>query len=140
MHRTREFLAESSSLKKSIVPRNPTLTGTWMLELRRPGQTFVTLGMATYLAEGTVIGPTADGNTSASHGTWIRITDGKFLQTVYIFGYDEKRVLTTISKVRINVRLSDDGQTAQGTTEAVVLDKDGRELMTIPGESYRVWR
>lgn len=63
-----------------------------MLELRRPGQTVVTLGMATYLAEGTVIGPTADGNTSASHGTWIRITDGKFLQTVYIFVSDHVKM------------------------------------------------
>ena len=74
--------------EKVIAPRNPTLSGTWMLELRRPGQTVVTLGMATYLAEGTVIGPTADRNTSASHGTWIRITDGKFVQTVYIFVSD----------------------------------------------------
>jgi len=123
--------------EKAIIPRNSTLTGTWMLELRRPGQTAVTLGMATYLAEGTVIGPTADGNTSASHGVWIRVTDGKFLQTVYIFNYDERRVLATISKVRITVRVSDDGQTSQGTTEAVVMDKDGRELMTIPGGSYR---
>ena len=123
--------------EKAIVPRNSTLTGTWMLELRRPGQTVVTLGLITFLAEGTCIGPTADGTTSPSQGVWTRVTDGKFLQTMYIFNYDERRVLTTISKVRITVRVSDDGQTSQGTTEAVVMDKDGRELMTIPGGSYR---
>ena len=123
--------------EKAIVPRNSTLTGTWLLELRRPGQTVVTLGLVTFLAEGTCIGPTADGTTSPSQGVWIRVTDGKFLQTMYIFNYDERRVLTTISKVRITVRVSDDGLTSQGTTEAVVMDKDGRELMTIPGGSYR---
>ena len=123
--------------EKALTPRNPTLTGTWMLELRRPGQTAVTPGLVTYLAEGTCIGPTADGTTSPSQGVWVRITDGKFLQTMYIFNYDDKRVLTTISKVRITVQLSDDGQTVKGTTEAVVLDKDGREMATIPGGSYR---
>ncbi len=123
--------------EKAVVPRNPTLTGTWMLELRRPGQTVVTPGLVTYLAEGTCIGPTADGNTSPSQGVWVRVTDGKFLQTMYIFNYDEKRVLTTISKVRITVQLSDDGLTSKGTTEAVVMDKDGKEMATIPGGSYR---
>ena len=123
--------------EKAIVPRNSTLTGTWMLELRRPGQTVVTLGLITFLAEGTCIGPTADGTTSPSQGVWIRVTDGKFLQTMYIFNYDEKRVLTTINKVRITVQLSEDGLTSKGTTEVVVIDKDGREMVTIPGGSYR---
>lgn len=126
--------------EKAIVPRNSTLTGTWLLELRRPGQSVVTLGMATYLAEGTVIGPTADGNTSPSQGVWIRVTDGKFLQTIYLFNYDDKRALTTISKVRITVQVSDDGLTAKGTTEAVVLNPEGRELATIPGGSFRAVR
>ena len=123
--------------EKAVVPRNPTLTGTWMLELRRPGQTVVTPGLVTFLAEGTCIGPTADGTTSPSQGVWVRVTDGKFLQTMYIFNYDEKRVLTNISKVRITVQLSDDGLTSRGTTEAVVMDKDGREMATIPGGTYR---
>ena len=108
-----------------------------MLELRRPGQTVVTLALITFLAEGTAIGPTADGTTSPSQGVWIRVTDGKFLQTMYIFNYDERRVLTTISKVRITVQVSDDGLTSKGTTEVVVMSQDGRELMTIPGGSYR---
>ena len=125
---------------KALTPRNPTLTGTWMLELRRPGQTLVTAGLVTYFAEGTCIGPTADGNTSPSQGVWVRITDGKFLQTMYVFTYDANRALTTISKVRVNVQLSDDGLTAKGTTEAVVLDKDGKEIATIPGGSYRAVR
>ena len=56
---------------------------------------------------------------------------------MYIFNYDERRVLTTISKVRITVQVSDDGQTSKGTTEAVVMSQDGRELMTIPGGSFR---
>ncbi len=123
--------------EKAIVPRNPTLTGTWMLELRRPGQTVVTLGLVTFHDEGTCIGPTADGTTSPSHGVWVRVTDGKFLQTMYIFNYDEKRVLTTISKVRITVQLSDDGLTSKGTTEAVVMNQEGNVIATIPGGSYR---
>ena len=52
---------------------------------------------------------------------------------MYIFKYDDKRVLTTISKVRITVQLSDDGLTSKGTTEAVVMDKDGKEMVTIRG-------
>ena len=123
--------------EKVIAPRNPTLTGTWLLELRRPGQTVVTLGLITFLGEGTCIGPTADGTTSPSQGVWIRVTDGKFLQTMYIFNYDEKRVLTTINKVRITVQLSEDGLTSKGTTEVVVIDKEGRAMITIPGGTYR---
>ena len=123
--------------EKVITPRNPTLTGTWLLELRRPGQTVVTLGLITFLGEGTCISPTADGTTSPSQGVWIRVTDGKFLQTMYIFNYDEKRVLTTINKVRITVQLSEDGLTSKGTTEVVVIDKEGREMITIPGGTYR---
>ena len=52
---------------------------------------------------------------------------------MYIFNYDEKRVLTTIDKVGITVQLSDDGLTSKGTVEAVVMDKDGKEMVTIPG-------
>jgi len=122
--------------EKAVSTQNQTLTGTWLLELRRPGQAVLTPGIVTYLAEGTAIGPTADGNTSASHGVWVRVADRKFLQTMYIFNYDEKRVLTTISKVRITVQLSEDGATTKGTTEAVVLDREGREMVTIPGGSY----
>ena len=104
------ILDRINASEKVIAPRNPTLTGTWMLELRRPGQTVVTLALVTFLAEGTCIGPTADGTTSPSQGVWIRVTDGKFLQTMYIFNYDANRALTTVNKVRINVRLSDDGR------------------------------
>ena len=130
------LLARIGDPEKAVVPRNPTLTGAWMLELRRPGQTVVTPGLVTFLAEGTCIGPTADGATSPAQGVWIRVTDSKFLQKMYIFNYDEKRVLTTISKVRITVQLSGDRLTSKGTAEAVLMDRNGNEMATIPGGSY----
>lgn len=130
------LLDRINNVEKNI-PRSATLVGTWMLDLRRPGQTSVsTPSFVSYHSDGTVSGPTADGNSSASYGLWISIVGDKYLQTMYLFNYDEKRALTTMSKIRITIRLSEDGKTVRGTTEAVVLDREGREMATIPGGSF----
>src|SRR5207245_8905535 len=48
-------------------------------------------------------------------------------------GFNERRVLTTVTKLRINFQVSADGKTLTGTTEAVVLDRDGKVISTFPG-------
>ena len=100
-----------------IVPSiSQTLTGTWMLELRPAGVPIVAPAIVTYLAEGTAVGPTSDGNHSNSQGVWVRVGDRKFIQTMFIFFFDEKRVINGMQKVRIAVSLSAD---------ASALRKDG---------------
>ena len=92
-----------------IVPSiSQTLTGTWMLELRPAGVPIVAPAIVTYLAEGTAVGPTSDGNHSNSQGVWVRVGDRKFIQTMFIFFFDEKRVINGMQKVRIAVSLSAD--------------------------------
>jgi len=61
------------------------------------------------------------------------VGDRKFLQTVFIFSYDANRVLTTITKARINIQMSLDGQTTKTTNEVVIMDRTGRVMATIPG-------
>jgi len=66
----------------------------------------------------------------------MRVGDRKFLQTMFVFNFNESRVLTTVMKVRINAQLSPDGQTVKGTTELVIMDRDGKVTATIPGGTY----
>jgi hypothetical protein len=125
--------------EKSVPAINQTLAGTWMMELRRPGQPAGQPPVPNLIVanpDGTVIGSTADGAQTSSHGVWVRVGDRKFLQTMFVFNFNENRVLATITKVRINVLVSPDGQTVRGTTEVVVMDRDGKVMATIPGGTY----
>jgi hypothetical protein len=133
-------LLESIRTPEKAVPViQQTLSGTWLLELRRPGQPATqppVPNLVTFMPDGTVIGSAADGVQTSAHGLWLRVGDRKFLQTVFSFNFNESRVLATITKVRINVQLSADGQTLKGTTEVAVFDREGKVLATIPGGTY----
>ena len=122
--------------EKAVATVNQTLEGTWLFELRRPGQPTPLLHLETYHPDGTVIGVNADGSQSTGHGVWVRVGDRKFLQTGFVFSFNESRALTTISKVRINVQVSLDGQSLKGTQEVVIIDSTGKVTATIPGGSF----
>ena len=129
---------------KAVPTVNEVLEGTWLQELRRPGQPATVppvLNLGTYHADGTVVASAADGTQSTAHGVWVRVGgDRKFLQTMYTFNFDTNRVLTTVFKVRINVELSSDGQTATGTTELVIMDGTGKVSATVPGGTFSAVR
>jgi hypothetical protein len=124
---------------KAVPTVNQTLSGTWLLELRRPGAPAnqpPTLNLITFQPDGTAVASNADGTQSTNHGVWVRVGDRKFLQTMFLFNFDADRALTTVFKIRINALVSPDGQTVQGTTELVIVDPTGRVLNTIPGGTY----
>jgi hypothetical protein len=109
------------------------------MELRRPGAPATqppTLNLITFQPDGTAVASSADGTQASSHGVWVRVGDRKFLQTMYVFGFDVSRALTIVSKVRINAQVSADGQTMNGTTEVVLMDPAGKVQNTIPGGTY----
>ena len=133
------LLSAISTPDKAVPTVNQTLSGTWLTELRRPGQASTqppVPNLGTFHPDGTVIASTADGAQTTGHGVWLRVGDRKFLQTMFVFNFNESRVLATISKVRINVQLSQDGQTMSGTTEVVVMNREGNVMATIPGGTY----
>ena len=55
--------------------------------------------------------------------------------TTFLFTFDASRVFT-ILKVRGNVQLAADGQTASGTQEIAVMNRKGRTLSTVPGGTF----
>jgi hypothetical protein len=55
---------------------------------------------------------------------------------MFLFNFNENRVLATVSKVRVNVQLSPDGQTLKGTQEVVVINSAGAVMATIPGGTH----
>ena len=125
--------------EKAVATINQNLEGTWLLELRLPGQPATqppVLNLITFQPDGTAVACPADGTQSTSHGVWARVGDRKFLQTMFIFNFNESRALTTIFKVRINAQVGLDGQTVKGTTELVIMDRDGKVTATIPGGTY----
>ena len=83
--------------------------------------------------DGGITAAAADGSQTSHHGVWLRVGDRKFLITTFLFGFNESRALSGITKIRANVQLSADGQTAKGTQEVVVLDREGKAMATIPG-------
>jgi hypothetical protein len=122
--------------EKAVATVNQTLEGTWLSELRPAGLPATAPAiptLTTFSPDGTVIASGSDGTASPSHGVWVRVGDRKFLMTVYLFNFNESRVLATITKARINLQLSPDGQTVKGTNEVVVMDPNGKVLATIPG-------
>ena len=122
--------------EKAVATVNQSLEGTWLFELRPAGQTAILLHLETYLPNGTVIGVNANGAQTTGHGIWIRVGDRKFLQTGFVFSFNESRVFAAMSKVRVNVQLSLDGQTLKGTQEVVLMDPAGKVTATIPGGTF----
>ena len=122
--------------EKAVPTVNQSLEGTWMAELRPlglPAAAPSIPNISSFGADGTLIASGSDGTQSTAHGMWIRVGDRRFLETVYVFSFDANRVLTTITKVRVNILLSPDGLTFRGTNEIVVMDRTGKVLNTIPG-------
>jgi hypothetical protein len=134
--RAQSLLQAITTPEKAIPTVNQTLEGTWLSELRPAGLSPEAPAIPTFTtfnADGTVTASSSDGATSSSHGVWLRVGDRKFLLTVFLFNFNQSRVLTTITKARINLQVSLDGQTAKGTNEVVVMDPNGKVLATIPG-------
>jgi len=135
----RSLLSAIADPEKVVSASNQTLTGTWLLELRRPGTPAGQPGipvLIVYQPDGTVIGSGGDGTQSSHAGVWVRVGDRKFVQTMYLFNFDASRALAGVTKVRINVLLNEDGRSLQGTTEIVALDLEGKVRATIPGTTY----
>jgi hypothetical protein len=115
----------------------------WLSQLRRPGPTGLQAPIPTFTtfsSDGTSLASPSDGTQTATHGLWVRVGDRKFLGTGYFFSFDANRVLTTITKIRINYQLSIDGQSLTGTTEAVIMEPTGRILNTLPGAQFSMIR
>ena len=124
---------------KAVPVVNQTLEGTWLLELRRGGQPLAqppVLLLIQFHSDGRITAAAADGSQSSHFGEWLRVGDHRFLITTFLFSFNESRVFTNIIKVRANVQLSRDGQTASGTQEIVLLDPSGGVLATIPGGTF----
>ena len=127
--------------EKAVPAVNQTLEGTWLLELRRAGQPAGQSPVSKLIIfhkDGAVID--AGSSLGSAVGFWIRVGDHKFLQTMFALNFNESQALTTVTKVRINVQLSPDGQTMSGTTEVVILSPEGRVMATIPGGTYSAVR
>jgi hypothetical protein len=124
---------------KAVPVINQNLEGTWLYELRRGGQPATqppVLLLIQFHSDGRITASAADGTQSSHHGEWLRVGDHKFLITTFLFSFNEARAFTNIIKVRANVQLGPDGQTANGTQEIVLLDPAGRVLTTIPGGTF----
>jgi hypothetical protein len=122
--------------EKAVAVVNQTLEGTWLAEVRPgnlPAAAPAVLQLVTYNANGTFAASPSDGTQSLGQGVWVRVGDRKYLLTVFAFSYNEARVLTTIAKARVNIQVSLDGQTIKGTNEAVIMDRTGKVLATVPG-------
>jgi hypothetical protein len=139
-----QTLQESITAADKAVPVvNQTLSGTWLSELRRIGPTGPQPpipSLVTFLPDGSSLASPSDGTQTAVHGMWLRVGDRKFLGTAFFFSFNEGRVLTTITKLRINYKLSADGKTLTGTTESVILDRNGRVMGTFPGSTISMIR
>ena len=122
--------------EKAVAVVNQTMEGTWLSEVRPaglPASAPPILNFVTFNSNGTLVASSSDGTQSVAHGVWVRVGDRKFLQTVFIFNYDANRVLTTVTKARINIQMSLDGQTTKTTNEVVIMDRIGKVMATIPG-------
>ena len=143
-------LAQGPSLQDTIIAPdkavpviNQTLSGTWLSSLRRPGPTGLQPAIpsvVTFFADGASLGSPGDGTQTATQGLWIRVGDRKFLGTAYFLGFNESRVLTSVTKLRINYQLSADGKTLTGTTEATIFDPAGKQLQVAAGATFTMIR
>ena len=129
--------------EKAVPTVNQTLSGTWLSQLKRPGPAgaLPTIpAIVTFSADGGWISSPGDGAQTATQGVWIRVGDRKFLGSGFFFVFNESRALTTVTKLRINYQMSEDGKTLQGTTEAVIFSPDGSVLNTLGGASFTMTR
>ena len=137
-------LLDTITTPDKVVPViNQTLSGTWLSELRRPGPAGLQPPiptLVTFSSDGTSLASPSDGTQTATHGIWIRVGDRKFLGTGYFFSFNESRALTTVTKLRINYQVGADGKTLTGTTEAVILDPDGKVINTLLGATFSMVR
>ena len=136
------LLQSITTPEKAVPVVNQSLAGTWLLELRRGGQPSgqpPVSKLIIFHEDGTVVDAGSNSLGSAL-GLWVRVGDRKFLQPMFGLNFNESQVLTTITKVRINVQLSPDGQTMRGTTEVVILNPEGKVMATIPGGTYSAVR
>jgi len=128
---------------KAVPTVNQVLSGTWLSELRRPGPAASLPAIpviVTFFSDGTSLASPSDGTQTATHGIWMRVGDRKFLGTGWFSVFDASRVLTTVTKVRINYEIAPDGKTLTGTTEAVVFDPAGKVVNTLAGASFTMVR
>lgn len=143
-HMQGQSLSESITTAEKAVPVvNQALSGVWLSELRRPGPAGLQPPIPTFItffSDGTSLASPSDGTQTATHGLWIRVGDRKFLGTGYFFSFNEARALTTITKIRMNYQLSADGKALTGTTEAVIMDRDGKVLNSFPGATFSMVR
>ena len=68
---------------KSVPTVNQVLEGTWLQELRRPGQPATVppvLNLGTYHADGTVVASAADGTQSTAHGVGYELATANFFR------------------------------------------------------------
>jgi hypothetical protein len=129
--------------EKAVPVINQTLSGMWLSELRRPGPTGLQPpipALVTFSSDGAFVSAPSDGTQTATYGLWIRVGDRKFLGTGCFFNFDANRALTTVTKLRINYQLGVDGKTLIGTTEATILDPNGKLISTFPGATFSMVR
>lgn len=134
--RGQSLLDSITTPDKAVAVVNQTLEGTWLSEVRPgnlPAAAPPILQWVTFNANGTLFASPSDGTQSVGHGVWVRVGDRKYLVTIFVFIYNEARVLTTVTKARVNLQVSADGRTSKATNEAVILDRTGRVLATVPG-------
>jgi hypothetical protein len=128
---------------KAVPVVHQALSGAWLSALRRPDPTGLQPpipAFVTFSSDGTWLSSPSDGTQTATHGIWIRVGDRKFLGTGWFFVFDVNRVLTTVTKLRINYELGADGKTLTGTTEATILDPSGKVLNTLTGATFSMVR
>ena len=123
---------------KAVPVVNQSLEGTWLLDLRRPGGQPPVSKLIIFHRDGTVVD--AGSTLGSALGLWVRVGDRKFLQTMFALNFNESQVLITVTKVRVTVQLSPDGQTMSGTTEVAILDREGKVMATILGTTYTAVR
>jgi hypothetical protein len=122
--------------ERSVTQDRQTLTGTWMMELRGPGDRPNRPLLVTFHDSGTATASSSSGTESPHAGVWIRVANRKFLQTMFIFVYNPQNALAAINKVRITAQLDDTGNTVRGTAEIVVTDPAGQLITTVRGVEY----
>src|SRR6266404_5421412 len=101
------LLQSITTLEKAVPVVNQSLAGTWLLELRRAGQPAgqpSASKLIIFHEDGTVVDAGSSAGGSAL-GLWVRVGDRKFLQTMFGLTFNDSQVLTTVTKVRINVQL-----------------------------------
>jgi hypothetical protein len=144
VHLPAQILLDKIITPERAVPVvNQSLSGLWLSELRRPGPAGLQHpipSIVTFFADGTALAAPADGTQTSTHIVWIRVGDRKFLGTGLFFNFDVNRALTSVTKLRINYELGPDGKTLTGSTEAVILDPDGKVLNTLTGATFSMVR